>query len=1076
MAEAAQDDPLQPYTAVLEQLTEQPYSRPRLLDRIRLAQELQLDDEVDQAREALAAAYPLSEAEWTAWIDDKKDKLPAVGAVEDVDPFIDLMGLYRRANQDYLSIPLLVAFSQWIISSYYAAQGLAPPTAMTAEEEDATMQPSAEARKVGEPDQLMSVVFPVEDIRAVREEVLSRGGMHLSESSKLWTIWRDFEMDLLKLNPDADQLTIVTDLYLARLAVPHLHIAQTFSAYSSFVTRYDNDNYDEALPKANAVYSPAVKKSDERYVEEDKLSKAGFTTQAYLDYISWEREVKRPDIPLVDTLFERAVHDHPSDTELWETWVEFSHKCPAKLTNLTGIVEKAVRSVPGSATVWSMAMRAAEKQSLGAEAVEVLFQRAIATGLFAKDMDGTVALYQARTSFYRREMDRKPTEEGETDTELLGYVLGVLQEGVAAARKVHKKGDLQNRLEKWLIRVYERFHMVNEARALWEELTKAKPYSYALWYARADFETRVGDYKRAHEVYVAGCSAKGLDYPEYLIDAWVLFEEEYGNLADLEFTFVKSKRQRKALEKRRAREAEAAAATAAAAPSAAPQPDADSFIASAISAHPAAADAMVVEPAAESSTGKKRELEDADGEQDGRGKKVRIEEAAAEGGEQKRDREHSTVFAISPTEMSEDDVRTLFRDCGEIRSLKVKQIAGSTYAQIEFAERESVLAARTKDKKRINEQEVEVHLGWQSCLYVTNFPESFDKGKMEELFGKYGTIFDTRWPSKRFKNTRRFCYVQFAVPDHAQAALALHGTELEPGHKLSVLISDPSRKKSRTDTNANERELYIAGLARSTKETDLRKMFEPFGTVKGVRMPTDEKGQAKRFAFVEYEEQSAAQAALAMNNTELKKRHISVTIAQARAAGTSKASIAAPRRAESENRGIRVRGLVPGTDEAVIQQTFEKIAPVQAINYEVGSTEALVLFENAADVGKALMQRDSLTVDGIPVEILTEGRQTRPAAGGGSAAKKAAAGGDVPLMPRQASRGRGRVGLAGGRGGRGGRAGIGAGRSVAAVQAAAAGGEGAEQGASGAVAGGEAAAAAGAKSQDDFRAMLLKKK
>lgn len=309
---------------------------------------------------------------------------------------------------------------------------------------------------------------------------------------------------------------------------------------------------------------------------------------------------------------------------------------------------------------------------------------------------------------------------------------------------------------------------------------------------------------------------------------------------------------------------------------------------------------------------------------------------------------------------------------------------------------ESVLAAQTKDKKRINDLETEVYIAWQSCLYVTNFPESFDKAALEQLFSKYGTIFDTRWPSKRFKNTRRFCYVQFANPvrllflplsfcspatradsvllsllqAHAQAALELHGTELEPGHALSVLVSDPSRKKSRSDAGAHQRELYVASLAKSVKEGDLRKLFEPFGTVTGVRIPQDDKGLCKGFAFVEFENdvrplppallftstltdsrsrsQASAQEALSLNNHELKKRHMSVTIAQARQAGTGKFASQPERRVETENRGVRVRGLASDTQEAVIQQEFEKLAPVRRVNYVAGSSEAVVLLENPA--------------------------------------------------------------------------------------------------------------------------------
>lgn len=110
-----------------------------------------------------------------------------------------------------------------------------------------------------------------------------------------------------------------------------------------------------------------------------------------------------------------------------------------------------------------------------------------------------------------------------------------------------------------------------------------------------------------------------------------------------------------------------------------------------------------------------------------------------------------------------------------------------------------------------------------------------------------------RWPSKKFLQSRRFCYVQFILPvshtavacrhfflcewsfslnrlplgkqEQAQAALAEHGTQLEAGHKMQVLISDPQRKKQRSDAHANDKELYVAGIARATKVEELRELF-----------------------------------------------------------------------------------------------------------------------------------------------------------------------------------------------------------------------------------------------------------
>lgn len=55
-------------------------------------------------------------------------------------------------------------------------------------------------------------------------------------------------------------------------------------------------------------------------------------------------------------------------------------------------------------------------------------------------------------------------------------------------------------------------------------------------------------------------------------------------------------------------------------------------------------------------------------------------------------------------------------------------------------ERSSVPAALTKDKKRIHDEEVAVHLAWQSTLYVTNFPERVDDESIRELFGKASNV------------------------------------------------------------------------------------------------------------------------------------------------------------------------------------------------------------------------------------------------------------------------------------------------------------------------------------------------
>lgn len=63
-------------------------------------------------------------------------------------------------------------------------------------------------------------------------------------------------------------------------------------------------------------------------------------------------------------------------------------------------------------------------------------------------------------------------------------------------------------------------------------------------------------------------------------------------------------------------------------------------------------------------------------------------------------------------------------------------------------------------------------------------------------------------------------------PDAARAALSLHGKELESGLSMSVLISNPERKKERTDAGAAEKEVYVAGLSKFTTKVELEKLFK----------------------------------------------------------------------------------------------------------------------------------------------------------------------------------------------------------------------------------------------------------
>ncbi|KIJ17712.1 hypothetical protein PAXINDRAFT_130029 [Paxillus involutus ATCC 200175] len=1005
-----------------------------------------MESQVTVAQEMAANYLAVGDEVWLPLIEAKA----ASANLDNPADASEVLDLYTRAEGDYLSIPILQKHIEFLVDRHAHF---------------ATLDTSLEDGEL----------FSTPWTRDAISEVVEKGAGHITKSRYLWELQRDWELEVIEAAPKAETPALVDHveaLHLMRLQQPHAGHEDTYQSYSSFTTSYKPvTEYESLLLSASKLRSRAVKAYERREPSELALT----SLPAYTQYIVSERRAKTPDVFVITGLYERAIAEaakrrfageHGAEQTLRVFWVGYLDFLRAQGTDEDGMMHtlrRATRSVPGSGEVWARYIRNLERTaSIDSEDVQMgeteplsdAYHRALSTNLFTKtnpkgpdlDPEQIVPIVLARAG-----AEKRAIEAGKGGEDAFGTLVKVVEDGLVMVRQASKAGDQRFRLEKFLSELYLSLADVPEAAIqLWASTAAYYKSTWAAWIAYTDVLIRTDQHNIARSTF-QDVSTKNLDYPEALWDAWLSFEHAHGSLASLEDALVRIERARTQVEARRAKEAQKAYEAAQyAMERQAVVPDTSVPVPDVGQGKPSVGtgDGMDVDVPAPSSEARGKRKASDEPEPDVSGsKKARMEPPPDP---LQRDRENCTVFVADlPSGTTEEQLKALFKDCGEVRAVKITNLTETVVATVEFTARDSIPPALTKDKKRIDGMEVSVHLAWRSTLYVTNFPEKTDDAIIRDLFGQYGPIFDVRWPSKKFKMTRRFCYVQFTSPASAERALELHGRELEPNRTLSVYISNPGRKKERTDADANEREVYVAGLSRFTTKEDLEGVFSRYGPIKEIRLAEDKDGRARGFAFVEFENEADAQSSLSANNYELKKRRMAVTLADTRVRSKNREGrpeTGLGQSADARNRSVRIRNLPSDTQEGLLQQVLEKYAVVKRAEFFAATGEAVVELENAAEAGKLLLQTEPIVFNGVNLEISEEmlAGSLRPQ----PAAAPVSAGG--MLIPRMAAS-RPRTGL-----GRARKGGIGAAKSATANET---------------KEGGPAANVRG-RGQDDFRKML----
>lgn len=788
-------------------------------------------EELQNIRTTMSSVLLLSEDQWIEWIEDSflpKELVPVI---------------YAEAVKDLPTVSLWTKYANYLVNKYSA-------------EEDETS------------------VFSYNKILSVLSIGADTTKYRIPDSHIVWNIYRDFvSINLESDSKKAETVAKLKQMYLDRLAVPHLTISDTFSDYSTFITAYDNDHYEQELVRASKIYAGSLKTLQARDQWESALA-SNNSLENYAGYIQWEasRPKKLQDPNLVIGLYERVLGDFPREfAEIWDDYVAFLCFTVANPQNTLQVLNRATKACPESGELWAHKLRILEVSNASDGDI-----------FNVKDTVDTIISFKQPQNYknwklftmawlfflmkqYRQTQDEEVMVQFITDAD--AAFLRAVEQG---------RDDVYFEMEKFLIEQWTILIDLDQARTIWNRVSKYHGKTAEFWVKWVVWERLNGDYTSVVGVFVKALTRNNLDWPERIFHEYVEYERSYGSFYSIQHCIAQCRAKLKYYQEQRSQQY------------AKEQESQDQQ--------------MTEAPVEEASSSSKRARDEPSNVLDSSDRpsktqkkdafKTKLQDAA----DSSRDREHNTVIVSNLDQgIKLEDLRRFFADCGEIKDINLN--SNKNIATIEFGDNEGALAAMTRHLKRIGSYKNEIHIqsGQSTTLWVTNFPPSETDDSLRQLFSSHGQVLSIRFPSLKFNTHRRFCYIQFSSASEAfDAMTALNGKELSQQGQdekkstlsLVVKISDPQKKTDRTGAIYEDREVFVKGIDfKSVDESRIRKLFEPYGSIERIRLPLSQ-GNKKQgrlhdgYCFIVLETAEAAQkSVIGLNGVELESRTIHVSIA-----------------------------------------------------------------------------------------------------------------------------------------------------------------------------------------------------
>ncbi|KAM5163516.1 nucleolin [Mantella aurantiaca] len=379
-----------------------------------------------------------------------------------------------------------------------------------------------------------------------------------------------------------------------------------------------------------------------------------------------------------------------------------------------------------------------------------------------------------------------------------------------------------------------------------------------------------------------------------------------------------------------------------------------------------------------------------------------------------------------------DELKDALREFFAKKNLPVQDVrigASKRFGYVEFSSAEEVEQALKLNGKKVLGFEMKVEKANTPAeksknaenkkerdartLFVKNIPYSTTSDELQEIFENAKEI---RLPTAKDGTSKGIAYVEFGTEAEADKAIEeKQGAEVE-GRAIFIDYTGEKSQNSggrRGGPGGEAKVLVVNNLSYNATEDSLQEVFEK---ATSIRIPQNNQGRPKGFAFIEFPSVEDAKEALeSCNNTDIEGRTIRLEYSQTGGA-----------QASTQSKTLFVRGLSEDTTEETLKEAFDGSINARIVtDRDTGASKGFgfVDFSTAEDAKAAKEAMEAGEIDGNKVTLdfakpKGEGQRGGRGGFGGRGGGRGGFGG----------RGGGRGGFGGRGGGRGGFGGRGGGR------------------------------------------------